>query len=435
MMSHHDNETMQTGVAAQAAAARHAAAKLGSATSDARNAALLAMADALVSHEAEILAANQKDVDAAREKDTRENLIDRLMLTPHRIAECASALRDLCAQKDPIGEVIDGRTIAGGIQMKQVRVPLGVIGIIYEARPNVTVDAAGIAIKTGNAALLRGGSLAKHSNIALLDILRAAVASTGLPANSIQAVDASDRSSADEMMALHGAIDVLIPRGGAGLIASVVANSKVPVIETGTGNCHIYIHESANVDMARNIVVNAKCQRTSVCNAAESLLIDRSVADEVLSVVAPALFEQGVELIVDDEIMLKVADLLESTDVETAGVTLATEEDWGTEYLDLKMSVKLVGGVEEAVAHINRYGTKHSEAIITQDYAASQYFTTHVDAAAVYVNASTRFTDGGMFGLGAEIGISTQKLHARGPMGLVALTSTKYICEGQGQIR
>lgn len=415
--------------------AREASVELSVSDNALRVQALHAMADALLEHEDVILAANERDVAVAQSKGTRENLIDRLSLSSERLKDCALALRDLAAQSDPLGEVVDGRTLAGGIRMKQIRVPLGVIGMIYEARPNVTVDAAGIAIKTGNTVLLRGGSMAAQSNAVLIDVLRNAVASVGLSAECIQPVDASNRESADEMMTLHGLIDVLIPRGGAGLIASVVEKSKVPVIETGTGNCHVYVHASADLDMARDIIVNAKCQRPSVCNAIESLLIDRSIAQETIDAVVPALFEHGVELVVDAELMKIMVGYLARTNIEAVGVSLASEEDWATEYLDLKMSVKLVDGVVEAVNHINTYGTKHSEAIVTSDYDAAQYFTNRVDAAVVYTNASTRFTDGGMFGLGAEIGISTQKLHARGPMGLAALTSTKFICEGQGQIR
>lgn len=409
-----------------AIAARSASVHLGTTSVELRNSALHAMAEAILAHEGELLASNQKDVDAARLKGTSDSLIDRLMLNPKRVSECADALRQLALAGDPLGEIIEGRTIAGGIEMKKVRVPLGVVGMIYEARPNVTIDAAGIGIKTGNAMILRGGSMALHSNAAIVAVLRDAVELVGLSRECIQSLDASDRTSAEEMMGLTGLIDVLIPRGGAGLIKSVVENSKVPVIETGSGNCHVYVHESADLQMAQAIIINAKCQRPSVCNAIESLLIDRSIADAALPMMLESLIEQGVEVRGEQEVR----------DIAPAHkVLLANDDDWGEEYGDLKISVKLVSGVEEAVAHINRYGTKHSEAIVTSVCDAADYFTRHVDAAAVYVNASTRFTDGAMFGLGAEIGISTQKLHARGPMGLSELTSSKFILHGQGQVR
>ncbi|MCL2746328.1 MAG: glutamate-5-semialdehyde dehydrogenase, partial [Coriobacteriia bacterium] len=311
------------------------------------------------------------------------------------------------------------------------RVPLGVVGMIYEARPNVTIDAASIAIKTGNSILLRGGKIAQQTNDVLVEVLRRALLKTGLPEEALQNLDARSRDSADELMKLHGLVDVLIPRGGAGLIKSVVENSKVPVIETGTGNCHAYLHKAAEPEMALSIVMNAKTQRPSVCNAIESLLVDRSVADILLPAILAALADAGVTLVCDEE-----AKTIASAQNIPEGMLLdASEEDWGTEYLDMTISVKVVSGIDEAIAHINAYGSSHSEAIITDDYAAAQKFTTGVDAAAVYVNASTRFCDGGLFGLGAEIGISTQKLHARGPMGAKALTSTKYILEGNGQVR
>jgi glutamate-5-semialdehyde dehydrogenase len=322
--------------------------------------------------------------------------------------------------------VVKGHTLPNGIELTQVRVPLGVVAMIYEARPNVTADAAGLCIKTGNAVILRGGSLAVNSNLTMTRVLAESAEASGLPANAIQAIESTEHAAAEELMSLHGLVDVLIPRGGAGLIKSCVENSKVPVIETGTGNCHIYIHESADLDMARRIVVNAKCQRPSVCNAAESLLVDEAVHRDVLPELLTELRTRGVVLYADDKTRaLGVAD----------DIAAATEEDWGTEYHDLRMSVKVVTGLDEAIVHINTYGTKHSEAIVTADYAAARRFLHEVDAAAVYVNASTRFTDGEVFGLGAEIGISTQKLHARGPMGLEALTSTKHLLMGSGQIR
>ena len=408
--------------------AREASRTLGTSSLETRNATLEAMAQALTDRQDEVLAANQRDIEAARADSVRENLIDRLALTPARIADCAAALRELKTAPDPLGEIVEGRTIPGGIQLKQVRVPLGVIGMIYEARPNVTVDAAGIGIKTGNAMVLRGGSLAKHSNAALTQVLRDAIAGAGLPADCVVSLDATDRESANELMAMHGVIDVLIPRGGASLISTVVQNSKVPTIETGTGNCHVYVDRDADLVMAERIILNAKVQRPSVCNAAESLLVDREGARASLAATVPSLVEHGVEIVADAEAQALLAQI----GVDAA---LATEDDFYTEFLDLKISVGVVDGVRGAIEHINRYGSGHSEAIVTESYRASQAFTAGVDAATVYVNASTRFTDGGMFGLGAEIGISTQKLHARGPMGLTAMTSTKYILHGNGQVR
>jgi len=421
----------QLTVAGQAYLARDAAQELGSADLATRNKALYVMADALLEREEDILAANQADIDSARANETRENLIDRLMLNHDRLVSISDALRELADLPDVLGEVIEQRAIAGGIQMQEVRVPLGVVGMIYEARPNVTCDAAGIGVKTGNAMLLRGGSLAQQSNKVLTEVLQDALETVGLPRESVQAIDASDRSTATEMMGMRGLIDLLIPRGGAGLIASVVENSKVPVIETGTGNCHIYIEKTANLDMAHTIVLNAKCQRPSVCNAAESLAIDRDIAEEVLRSLVPALIDEGVSLAIDPDYV----EFAKEHAPDESMIREATEDDYATEYLDLEISVKVVDGAKDAVAHINEFGSKHSEAIVTTDDAAAEYFIQHVDAAAVYVNASTRFTDGGLFGLGAEIGISTQKMHARGPFALKALTSTKFICRGAGQIR
>jgi len=406
--------------------AREAASALGITSTEQRNKALLVMAHALMTKQDEILAANQADMDAARTSGTGAGLLDRLELTPARLKSMSEALRALALLPDPIGEVIEGHTLPNGIEVRQIRVPLGVVGMIYEARPNVTADAAGLCIKTGNAVILRGGSMAQNSNITLATVLSKAACDAGMPEGCIQAIETTDHSAAEELMGLHGYIDVLIPRGGAGLIKSVVENAKVPVIETGTGNCHVYIHTAADPDMARKVVINAKCQRPSVCNAAESLLVDESVYETVLPAILKELEDNGVTLYADE----KTRSLGAVMRIEPA-----TEEDWATEYHELKMSVKVVSGLDEAIKHINTYGTKHSEAIITGDYAAARRFLQEVDAAAVYVNASTRFTDGGEFGLGAEIGISTQKLHARGPMGLTALTSTKFILMGDGQIR
>lgn len=405
--------------------AREAAGRLAGTSSAQRDNALRVMASALVARADEILVANAADMDAAREAGTSASLLDRLELTRARIEAMAAALENLAMQPDPIGEVISGSRMPNGIWLQQVRVPMGVVAMIYEARPNVTADAAGLSLKTANAVILRGGSMAAHSNEVLTRVLAEAAESAGMPAGAIQAITTTDREATNELMSLHGMIDVLIPRGGAGLIQSVVANAKVPVIETGVGNCHIYLHRAADAAMAEAIVLNAKCQRPGVCNAAESLLVDAEACETLLPPILAALSSAGVTIYGDERTRL----------IGGPGIQAATEEDWGTEYLDLKISCKVVSGLDEAIAHINRYGTKHSEAIITGDYDAAVRFMNEVDAAAVYVNASTRFTDGGEFGLGAEIGISTQKLHARGPMGLTALTTTKFVAMGSGQVR
>jgi glutamate-5-semialdehyde dehydrogenase len=405
--------------------AREAARALARTSTAVRDGALVAMAVALRDGTDIILSANALDMEAARLADTPAPLLDRLMLDAGRVDGIAAAVEALARETDPIGEVVSGHRMPNGIWLQQVRVPLGVVAMIYEARPNVTADAAALCVKTGNAAVLRGGSLAIHSCLAISDVLAQAATGAGLPAHSIQSITSTDRAAADELMSLHGLIDVLIPRGGAGLIRNCVENSKVPVIETGVGNCHIYVHGGADLDMALPIVMNAKCQRPGVCNAAESLLVDESVCETHLPPILRALADAGVELHGDER----------TRSLGVGGVVPATEADWGAEYLDMKMSVKVVSGLDEAIEHINTYGTKHSEAIVTGDYDAAKRFLDEVDAAAVYVNASTRFTDGGEFGLGAEIGISTQKLHARGPMGLVALTSTKYLAMGDGQVR
>lgn len=406
--------------------AREAANSLATTSTDQRNGALLSMSHALVAKQDEILSANALDMEAARAKGTPVPLLDRLELTPARIKAISEALKSLALLPDPIGEVVSGSRLTNGIWLQQVRVPMGVVAIIYEARPNVTADAAGLCMKTGNAVILRGGSMATNSNLAITQVLADAAAAAGLHPACIQSVESPDREAAEELMGLHGMIDVLIPRGGAGLIKSVVENAKVPVIETGVGNCHVYIHEKADPAMAKRIVVNAKCQRPGVCNAIESLLVDESVYEHVLPPILKALEDEGVTIIADEKTRALGAVMR---------VQPAKEEDWGTEYLDLRISCKVVSGLDEAISHINTYGTKHSEAIVTEDYSAATRFLNEVDAAVVYVNASTRFTDGGEFGLGAEIGISTQKLHARGPMGLTALTTTKFIAMGSGQIR
>lgn len=388
-----------------------------------KNKALLASADALEKNIDIILSANKYDVDTALENGVKGAFIDRLTLTEARIKSMADGLRDVAKLDDPIGEVLYMKTLDNGLTIGKKRVPMGVIGIIFEARPNVTADAFGLCLKAGSAAILRGGKEAFNSNIAIINIFREALDNLGLPKDCVQMVEDTNRETATEMMRLNGYIDVLIPRGGAGLIQSVVQNSTVPVIETGIGNCHTYVDESANLENAVRIVINAKTQRPGVCNACESLLVHEAIADKFIPMVTEALKENKVEIRGDKEF------------VEKAGVVPASSEDWGTEYNDLIISAKVVKNVDEAIEHIRRYGTHHSEAIITENYTNSQKFLDEVDAAAVYVNASTRFTDGGQFGFGAEIGISTQKLHARGPMGLKEITTTKYIIYGNGQVR
>jgi glutamate-5-semialdehyde dehydrogenase len=409
-----------------ATAARDASRILAATSTAQRDRALLAMAHAVSDKADEILAANATDLANAKARGTAESLLDRLELDPMRLKAISEAIKDLAALPDPIGEVVQGKRMPNGIWLSQIRVPMGVVGMIYEARPNVTADAAALCVKTGNAVVLRGGSLAINSNLTLTRVLATAAVGAGLPEGCISSIESTDYAEVNELMALHGYIDVLIPRGGAGLIKSVVENAKVPVIETGVGNCHIYIHEAADAQMAQRIVINAKCQRPGVCNAAESMLVDEAVYERVLPPILKELESAGVT-IHGDEKTRSLGSVLR--------IQPATDEDWASEYLDLDISVKVVRGIDEAVAHINHYGTHHSEAIVTEDYDAALRFLNEVDAAAVYVNASTRFTDGGEFGLGAEIGISTQKLHARGPMGLVALTSTKWLGMGSGQIR
>jgi len=404
--------------------AKAAGMRLGVMSRADKDAILEAMADALEAETEAILAANARDVEAAEKRDVSSAPIDRLMLNEQRVVEMAEGLRMLARLADPIGEVIDGWRLPNGLEITKVRVPLGVVGIIYESRPNVTVDAAGLCLKAGNAVVLRGGSDAINSNIELVRVLTEAGAKQGLPEGAIEIVETTDRAAAGELMRLTEYVDVLIPRGGGGLIRRVNEESTVPVIETGEGNCHVYVDASADLDMAEAVTVNAKCQRPGVCNAAETLLVHRDVAAAFLPRVGEKLIEQGVDLRGCEETRRYLPD-----------AKPATEDDWATEYLSLTMAIKVVGSLEEAVAHINRYGTTHSEAIIARDLNSARQFTQEVNAAAVYVNASTRFTDGGQFGMGAEIGISTQKLHARGPMGLREMTSYKYIIVGDGQIR
>lgn len=390
-----------------------------------KNRGLFAIADALLTHKDDIIAANILDIDAGRKNGLNEGLIDRLTLDEKRIAGVASGCRQVAALDDPIGEVTAMKTRPNGLKIGAKRVPMGVIGIIYEARPNVTVDAAALCFKAGSAVILRGGKEAINTNTCLIQIMKDALKACGLPEDAVNLITDTNRESATQMMKLNGYIDVLIPRGGAGLIQSVVQNATVPVIETGTGNCHIYVDESADFDTALNILFNAKCSRPSVCNAAESLLVHEKIAEAFLPLAKKKLDEKNVIL----------HGCEKTVSILGEAVSLATEEDFYKEYLDFEMSVKVISSLDDAIAHINKYSTGHSEAIVTKDYFAAQRFLDQVDAAAVYVNASTRFTDGEEFGFGAEIGISTQKLHARGPMGLRELTTIKYIIYGEGQVR
>jgi glutamate-5-semialdehyde dehydrogenase len=397
---------------------------LGILGSEKKNQGLRSAAEALMSGATEILAANQKDVEKATKSGMNAGLIDRLELTSDRIGAMADGLLSVAVLDDPVGEVLSMKNRPNGLTIGQKRVPLGVVGIIYEARPNVTADAFGLCFKSGNAVILKGGSDALESNMAIVKCLRKGLSNAGLPEDSIQLITDTDREVTKEFMRLREYVDVLIPRGGAGLIRAVVDNSTIPVIETGTGNCHIFVDESADFDMALDIIFNAKTQRIGVCNSCESLVIHREIAPKFLPLLKERLSLKSVEIRADQEACSVVPSFIP-----------ATEEDWGKEYLDYILSLKIVGSVDEAISHINRYSTRHSEAIITSDYGNSQKFLNEVDAAAVYINASTRFTDGYEFGFGAEIGISTQKLHARGPMGLKELTTTKYIIYGNGQVR
>lgn len=411
-------------VQAKAQAAKQAAAKLAVTSTAVKNAALLAMAAALEAQQAEILAANERDMTAAAAKGMKSSMLDRLKLTAERISGMADGLRQVAGLADPVGNVIDGKTLPNGLHITKIRVPLGVIGIIYEARPNVTADAAGLCLKSGNAVILKGGSEAMESNKTVAAILAQAAEGAGIPAGSIQFIDTSDRQAVQDLIHMNGLVDVVIPRGGAGLIQAVVRNASVPVIETGAGVCHTYVDKDADVEMAMKIAFNAKVQRPSVCNAMETLLVHKDIADKFLPMMLMMYNSSAVEIRGDEAVQ------------EYSGqVHPATEEDWSTEYGDLRLSVKILDSIEEAMAHIAKYGTGHSECIVTNNYQAAQLFQYTVDAAAVYVNASTRFTDGNEFGFGAEIGISTQKLHARGPMALPELTSTKYLINGNGQVR
>ncbi len=406
--------------------ARQAAAELAPLPRGVKDAALHAVADALLARSAEIVEANSGDVARAREAGISEYMIDRLSLSAERIDAIAAAVRHVATLPDPVGESVRGYTLPNGLELRQVRVPLGVVGIIYEGRPNVTVDAAALTLKSGNAVLLRGSSSAYDSNLALVEVMRSAL--TDVPADAVQLVPGRDRDSVKYLMRARGLVDVLIPRGGASLINSVVEESTVPVIETGVGNCHVYVDADADLDMAVDIIVNAKAQRPSVCNAAETLLVHRDVAAAFLPRALAALHASGVTVHGDAEVCGFSGGI-------SGEVVAATEDDWGTEYLSLDLSAAVVGSLDEAVAHIRRYGSAHTEAIVTTSQRAARRFVSLVDSAAVMVNASTRFTDGEEFGFGAEIGISTQKLHARGPMGLAELTSTKYVVTGEGHLK
>ena len=403
--------------------AKVAQVTLADASTALKNKALTAISEALLENKDDIIKANSLDLANGKANGMSDSLLDRLALTEARIKDIANSVLEIVALPDPVGVVKSGSTRPNGLNIEKVAVPMGTIAVIYEARPNVTIDAAALCLKSGNAVILRGGKEAINSNIATANIMRQAIESVGLDKNCIQLVEDTTRETANALMKLNGYIDVLIPRGGAGLINSVVQNATVPVIETGVGNCHIYVDKTADIDMAVDIIYNAKTSRPSVCNAAESLVIHNDIAAQALPAIKAKLDEKNVELC-GDEYSGNIID-----------IAPATEEDWGKEYLDYKMSIKTVDNVEEAIAHINTYSTGHSEAIITNDYNSAQKFTKLVNSSAVYVNASTRFTDGGQFGFGAEIGISTQKLHARGPIGLPELTTTKFVIRGNGQVR
>ena len=404
--------------------AKAAAALLAPLTRQAKDAALLAMADALEARTAEILAANAEDVEAGRGAGTSEALLDRLALDRGRVTAMADGLRHVATLPDPVGEVVRGSTLPNGLELRQVRVPLGVVGIVYEARPNVTADAAGLCLKSGNAVLLRGSASAYRSNTVLVEVLAAAATGAGIPVDAIQLVPGTDRDSVQELMDARGLIDVLIPRGGAGLIEAVVNGSKVPVIETGVGNCTVYVDRHADLEKAVAIIVDAKTTRPSVCNAAETLLVHEAIAPDFLPLAVKALQDKGVRLHADTR----------AAAYDDSAVPV-TDEDWATEYLSLDLAVGVVDSLDDAVAHIRRWGSGHTEAIVTRDVDEARRFVRSLDSAAVMINASTRFTDGSEFGFGAEIGISTQKLHARGPMGLPELTSTTYVVTGDGHVR
>lgn len=417
--------------------AKEVSRQVGNLATDTKNRTLYAVADALVDRSEEIIQENAKDIARGKENHMPEGLIDRLLLTRERMEQIAEGLRQVADLEDPIGEVLSMKKRPNGLMIGQKRVPIGVVGMIYEARPNVTVDAFGLCFKTGNVVILKGGSDAISSNLAIVSVIQDVLTEQGIPKEAVSLISDTSRETAAAFMKMNDYVDVLIPRGGAGLIKAVVNQATIPVIETGTGNCHIFVDESADFDMAINIILNAKTQRIGVCNACESLVVHEKIVDTFMPKLTAALQKKNVEMHADEK-SLKAAcgeDLPNGVAIKKELIKPATEEDWGTEYLDYMISVKTVSSVSEAIEHINRYNTGHSEAIITENYTNAQRFLDEVDAACVYVNASTRFSDGFEFGFGAEIGISTQKLHARGPMGLLALTSTKYIIYGNGQIR
>lgn len=411
-------------VVSQAKLAKEASLKTATVSTEVKNKALYNIAAGLIDRQSEILEANNKDIKQAREQNLSKAFLDRLVLNEERIKGMADGLKEVAELDDPVGDLLEMKKRPNGLQIGKMKVPLGVIGIIYEARPNVTVDAAALCLKSGNTVLLRGGSNAFNSNKILAEIIQANAQEAGMPDGTVQLIQTTDREAVKELLTLNNYLDLLIPRGGAELINRVIDESKIPVIQTGVGNCHIFVDETADIIRAAEIIVNAKTSRPAVCNAAESLLIHRELAEDFIPRIAKVLTEYDVE-IRGDEIANKIENSIKKAD----------ESDWGKEYLDYIISLKVVDNIDHAVEHINKYGTKHSEAIITENYTNAQQFLNKVDAAAVYVNASTRFTDGNQFGLGAEIGISTQKMHARGPMGLNELTSTKYVIYGQGQIR
>jgi glutamate-5-semialdehyde dehydrogenase len=420
-------DAVREGVVAVARAAKRASRSLATATRATKDAALHGLADALVAETDRIVAANAADLARGEAAGMKPSLLDRLRLDGPRIAAIAAALRELAALPDPVGEVVRGSTLPNGLRLRQVRVPMGVVGMIYEARPNVTVDAAGLALKSGNAVILRGGSAAASSNEVIVDVLSRALAAQGLPAEAIQSIDAYGRAGAVELMRARGLVDVLVPRGGADLIRTVVRESIVPVIETGVGNCHVYVDAGADVEQAVAITLNSKTQRPGVCNAAETLLVHAAVAPSFLPAALAALAREGVTIHGDE----RAAAL----SPEGVAVVPATDEDWATEYLSLDLAVRVVDSLDEALEHIATWSSGHTEAICTRDIRSADRFTSEIDSAAIMVNASTRFTDGGQLGLGAEIGISTQKLHARGPMGLAELTTTTWIVQGDGHTR
>ncbi len=410
-------------------AARAASKALATATRATKDAALLAVADALVAQAPRVVAANGRDLERGAAEGLPANLLDRLRLDADRLGAIADAVRDVAALPDPVGEVVRGQTLPNGLRLRQLRVPMGVVAVVYEARPNVTVDAAALALKSGNAVVLRGGSAARETNALVVEVVREALAAAGLPADLVSTVDAYGREGVRALLHARGLVDVLVPRGGAGLIAEVVRSSTVPVIETGTGNCHVYVDAAADLDVALAVALNSKTQRTSTCNTAETVLVHAAVADAFLPSLLTAMSAAGVRLHGDDAVRA-AAEPLDGVDVEAA-----TDEDWATEYLALELAVGVVPDLDAALAHVDRWSTGHTEAVVTRDLAVAERFAAEVDSAAVMVNASTRFTDGAQMGLGAEIGISTQKLHARGPMGLAELTTTRWVVTGDGHVR